>query len=67
MGFYQNEQGGFCLPGTSEDNIALHRCHRSHRRYHVYREGTNTGITEGNVINAMLNMMHDHDMSICCG
>ena len=34
---------GFCLPGTSEDRIVLHRCHRSHRRNHVYREGTNTG------------------------
>ena len=21
VGFYRNEQGGFCLPGTSEDNI----------------------------------------------
>ena len=23
---------GFCLPGTSEDSIVLHRCHRTHRR-----------------------------------
>ena len=27
---------GFCLPGTSEDDIALHRCHLTHRRDHVY-------------------------------
>ena len=32
MGSYQNEQRGFCLPGTSEDSIALHQCHRTHRR-----------------------------------
>ena len=32
VGFYRNEQGGFCLPGTSEDCIALHLCHRTHRR-----------------------------------
>ena len=35
-----------CLPGTSEDNIALHRCHRSHRRYNVYRGGTTPANTE---------------------
>ena len=58
MGLYQNEQGGFCLPGTSEDSIALHRCHRTHRRNHVYREGASSGNTEGNTINAMHNMMH---------
>ena len=40
VGLYRNEQGGFCLPGTSEDNIALHRCHRTHRRNLVYWEGT---------------------------
>ena len=64
VGLYRNEQGGFCLPGTSEGNIALHQCHRTHRRNHVYREGTNTGNTEGNTINAMHNMMHAHDMAI---
>ena len=57
MGFYRNEQGGFCLPGTSEDNIALHRCHRSHRRYtSIEREQHRQ--TEENTINAMHNMMH---------
>ena len=34
---------GFCLPGTSEDSIALHRCHRTHHRNVVYSEGTITG------------------------
>ena len=67
VGLYQNDQMGFCLPGTSEDSIALHQCRQSHCRYHVYREGTNTGNTEGNTINAMHNMMHDHDMAICYG
>ena len=42
-----------CLPGTSEDNIALHQCRRSHRRNHVYQEGTTSGNKEGNTINAM--------------
>ena len=66
MGLYRNEQGGFCLPDTSEDSIVLHRCHRSRRRNHGYREGAITGNREGNTINAMHNMMHDHDMAICC-
>jgi hypothetical protein len=35
MGLYRNDQWG-CLPGTSEDSIVLHRCHRSHRRNVVY-------------------------------
>ena len=39
VGLYRNEQGGFCLPGTSEDNIALRRCHRSHRRYTSIERG----------------------------
>ena len=65
VGLYRNEQGVFCLPGTSVDSITLQRCHRSHRQNHVYREGTDTDKQEGNKINAMHNMMHDHDMAIC--
>ena len=56
---------GFCLPGTSEDNIALHQCHRSHRRNHVYREGTTTGKQEETQSMQCNNMMHDNDMAIC--
>ena len=66
VGLYQNEQGGFACPGTSEDSIALHRCHRTHRRTHVYLEGTNTskqGRTQSMRCN---NMMHECDMAICC-
>ena len=29
----------FCLPGTSEDSIVLHRCHRSHHRYTSIERG----------------------------
>ena len=63
MGFYRNEQGGFCLPGTSEDNIESSSVSTITSSVHVYREGTITGNTEGNTINAMHNMMHDHDMA----
>ena len=67
MGLYRYDQMGGCLPGTSEDNIVLHRCHRTHRRNYIYREGTSTDKQRRNTINAMHNMMHDHDMAICCG
>ena len=62
MGFYRNEQGGFACLALLKITLSLHQCQRSHHRDHVYREGTNTGNTEGNTINAMHNMMHDHDM-----
>ena len=65
MGLYQNEQGVFTCLALLKIALSLHQCQRSHHRYHVYREGTNTGNTEGNTINAMHNMMHDHDMAIC--
>ena len=67
MGLYRNEQGVFCLPDTSEDNIVLHRCHRTHRRNHVYSEGTNTGNREGTQSMQRNNMMHECDMEIYCG
>ena len=69
VGFYRNEQGGFACLALLKIALSLHQCQRSHHRYHVYREGTNTGNTEGNTINAMHNMMHDHDMAkwMCFG
>ena len=63
MGFYRNEQGGFACLALLKITLSLHQCQRSQRRNIVYREGTNTGNTEGNTINAMRNMMHDHDMA----
>ena len=45
VGLYRNEQAGFaCLALLKM--VVLHRCHRTHRRNHVYREGTNTGNRE---------------------
>ena len=69
VGSYRNEQGGFACLALLKIALSLHQCQRSHHRYHVYREGTNTGNTEGNTINAMHNMMHDHDMAkwMCFG
>ena len=58
VGLYRNEQGGFACLALLKITLSLHQCQRSHHRYHVYREGTNTGNTEGNTINAMHNMMH---------
>ena len=52
MGLYRNEQGGLCLPGTSEDIIALHRCHRTHHRDTPTERGQAPAI-EKNTINAM--------------
>ena len=53
VGLYRNEQGGFYLPGSSEDNIVLHRCHRSRRRKHRLLRGGNCRQTRKNTINAM--------------
>ena len=47
-----------------EDSIAFHRCHQTHRRNHVYLEGTNTGNKERTQSMQCNNMMHDHDMAI---
>ena len=58
MGLYRNEQGGFACLALLKIALSLHQCQRPHHRYHVYREGTNTGNTEGNTINAMHSMMH---------
>ena len=46
MGFCRYDQLGGCLPGTSEDNIALHRCQRSHRRYTSIERGQLPANTE---------------------
>ena len=62
MGLYWNDQWG-CLPHTSEDSIVLHRCHQTHRRNIRLRGGTTTGKERQDTINAMHNMMHDHDMA----
>ena len=64
MGMYRNEQGGSACLALLKIALSLHQCQRSHRRYRVYREGTNTGNTERNTINEMHNMMHAHDMAI---
>ena len=53
VGLYRNEQGGFACLALLKITLSLHQCQRSHHRYHVYREGTNTGNTEGNTINAI--------------
>ena len=58
MGLYRNEQGGFACLALLKIALSLHQCQRSQRRNIVYREGTNTGNTEGHTINAMHNMMH---------
>ena len=63
VGLYWNEQGVFACLALLKITLSLHQCQRSHHRYHVYREGTITGNIEGNTINAMHNMMHDHDMA----
>ena len=46
VGLYRNEQGGFACLALLKITLSLHQCQRSHHRYHVYREGTNTGNTE---------------------
>ena len=63
MGLYRNAQAGFACLALLKISLGLHQCQRSQRRNHVYREGANTGNGEGNKINAMHNMMHDHDMA----
>ena len=59
---------GVCLPGTSEDNIALHRCHRTHRRNIRLPRGNNYRQQRGNTINAMQQydawMWHGNMLSI---
>ena len=46
VGLYQNEQGGFACLALLKITLSLHQCQRSHHRYRVYREGTNTDNTE---------------------
>ena len=67
MGLYRNEQGGFACLALLKIALSLHQCQRSHRQNHVYREGTNTGKQGRTQSMQMHNMMHDHDMTICCG
>ena len=46
VGLYRNEQGGFACLALLKITLSLHQCQRSHHRYRVYREGTNTDNTE---------------------
>ena len=67
MGLYQNEQGGFaCLAllkilsffiGVIEHVVGTTSTER----------GQTPATEKEHTINAMHNMMHDHDMAICCG
>ena len=52
------------VSGTSEDDITLHRCHRSHLRNIIYLEGTNTGKQGRTQSMQCDNMMHECDMAI---
>ena len=58
MGLYRNEQGGFCLPGTSEDSIVLHRCHRIIVGTMFTERGQTPATEKEHTINAMHSMMH---------
>ena len=51
------------MPGTSEDNIALHRCHRTHRRTTSIEGGTIPANKEETQSMQCNNMMHAHDMA----
>ena len=51
------------MPGTSEDNIESSSVSTITSSVSRLSRGDNTGNTEGNTINAMHNMMHDHDMA----
>ena len=62
VGLYLNEQGGFCLPGTSEDNIESSSVSTITSSEPRLSRGDNTDKQGRNTINAMHNMMHDHDM-----
>ena len=66
MGLYRNEQGGCACLALLKISLGLHQCQRSQHRYNVYREGTTSCKHKKNTINAMHNLMHHHDMSICC-
>ena len=46
VGLYRNEQGGFACLALLKITLSLHQCQRSPHRYHVYREGTDTGNKE---------------------
>ena len=58
MGLYRNEQGGFCLPGTSEDSIESSLVSTITTPEQRLLRGDNTGKQRRNTINAMHNMMH---------
>ena len=67
VGLYRNEQGGFCLSGTSEDSNSSSSVSSITSSKPRLSRGDKHRQTRKNTINAMHNMMHDHDMSICCG
>ena len=67
MVLYRNEQGGFACLALLKIVWLFIGVIELIVENHVYREGTTSGNKEGNTINAMHNMMHDHDMAICCG
>ena len=58
VGLYRNEQGGFCLPGTSEDSIESSLVSTITTPEQRLPRGNNTGKQSRNTINAMHNMMH---------
>ena len=58
VGLYRNEQGGFCLPGTSEDSIESSSVSTITSSVQRLSRGNNTGKHRRNTINAMHNMMH---------
>ena len=58
VGFYRNEQGGFCLPGTSEDNIESSSVSTITSSVQRLPRGNSTGKHRRSTINAMHNMMH---------
>ena len=65
VGLYRNEQGGFACLALLKIVLSLHQCRRSHRRYHVYREGTNTGNTEGKHDQRSAQYDACYDMATC--
>ena len=63
MGLYRNEQGGFACLALLKIALSLHQCQRSQRPNNVYRGEQIPATEKENTINAMHNMMHDHDMA----
>ena len=66
VGLYRNEQGGFACLALLKMIYLFIGVIKLIVGTRLLR-GTNTGNIEGNTINVMHNMMHDHDMAMCCG